>query len=719
MATTASRVATPSSRERDIGTPAQAKWELGWQAPDNMLKIAVFDKKEQAIKRKGATDLLRQKILRMEQSKDLPPATGLIRRRFRSSASPNKRPQSTGKLLDAFRSLVRSVMLLLRCFRMRRKFAVQSGDLTFTHQERMIDLSTPDRCTINLELRTIFSTPPDLRKAEDLQKAASWLRANGTVRAMLGQTSAIDDEKLARYVCYERYESGRLIAHQGRKADRFYYIMTGKILVVNEYHVGNSVISKTVSVLTKGCTTNIEEVEKNLDREQSLVCRGMVEAIAIDKNDYSTLRRDKIGGAKEYLAAHRFFRLFPSSLLNVDTNLLHLHYYPNGSLVFAGGQEYEWIYIIKSGECALVRTQLVSNVRCQKKALFNKQTPEEVGCDRIKSAFEPKADFKMWKRKQNYALWERKPTRFQDVWFSYKDKSEIWDKRFISVKPEIHSVNKKTSFPPIAPVSQSKLDEKSVAEKQAKNRPCSDLDPIDAAMAGVSRKPENGSYQRLLSRTRMTATALRESRDEQLLGHKVGIKSAPPTLRRAHLELGRLKSGDVFGLDDLYGGPDDVTNIALMSKGADVVKLKRRYFLRHAPANLQIQLSSVYHDYPTTGEARASLEANETWSLYKDSLLKLITSGRRPAIESASPETRSSYSKTWKRSVNTSSSLRASSHKYSRSSHQKAFVKNGKLGFVSGTLKSESRLTASAPLMGKDNFQKNFNFRSQILTFKT
>ena len=126
-----------------------------------------------------------------------------------------------------------------------------------------------------------------------------------------------------------------------------------------------------------------------------------------------------------------------------------------------------------------------------------------------------------------------------------------------------------------------------------------------------------------------------------------------------------------------------------------------------------------YHDYPTTGEARASLEANETWSLYKDSLLKLITSGRRPAIESASPETRSSYSKTWKRSVNTSSSLRASSHKYSRSSHQKAFVKNGKLGFVSGTLKSESRLTTSAPLMGKDNFQKNFNFRSQILTFKT
>jgi len=63
--------------------------------------------------------------------------------------------------------------------------------------------------------------------------------------------------KASFFVFFARYQNGRIVAQQGRSPDRFYFIMAGKILVVKEIHVSNSVISKTVSVLTKGSTTSV------------------------------------------------------------------------------------------------------------------------------------------------------------------------------------------------------------------------------------------------------------------------------------------------------------------------------------------------------------------------------------------------------------------------------------------------------------------------------
>jgi len=50
-----------------------------------------------------------------------------------------------------------------------------------------------------------FSTPPKLRKSEDIRKVVSFLRAWGVVRAMLGQSITENDENLARVASYERY----------------------------------------------------------------------------------------------------------------------------------------------------------------------------------------------------------------------------------------------------------------------------------------------------------------------------------------------------------------------------------------------------------------------------------------------------------------------------------------------------------------------------------
>ena len=47
------------------------------------------------------------------------------------------------------------------------------------------------------------------------------------------------------------------------------------------------------------------------------------------------------------------------------------------------------------------------------------------------------------------------------------------------------------------------------------------------------------------------------------------------------------------GLDNIYGSNETINEIALLSNGADVVKIKRRFFFQYAPANLLMQLSSL------------------------------------------------------------------------------------------------------------------------------
>jgi len=52
----------------------------------------------------------------------------------------------------------------------------------------------------------------------------------------------------------------------------------------------------------------------------------------------------------------------------------------------------------------MVRSQLVTDVFRQKQPLFNKQTPEGLGCDRggkVQSIPMPLAGFRVWKRTLN------------------------------------------------------------------------------------------------------------------------------------------------------------------------------------------------------------------------------------------------------------------------------------------------------------------------------
>ncbi|KAL8616745.1 hypothetical protein ACOMHN_017783 [Nucella lapillus] len=118
-----------------------------------------------------------------------------------------------------------------------------------------------------------------------------------------------------------------------------------------------------------------------------------------------------------------------------------------------------------------------------------------------------------------------------------------------------------------------------------------------------------------------------------------------PQLRRAYLQLDLLKPGDVFGLAELaqkfrfdrkevdqglenldpppipiHEGPA----ISLVSDGAEVIKISKRFFLQHAQNNTMLRVETMQRSYLSTDEAKSVLYDKETWAQYKNILMQRL-----------------------------------------------------------------------------------------------
>ncbi|XP_076446113.1 uncharacterized protein LOC143283723 isoform X2 [Babylonia areolata] len=129
---------------------------------------------------------------------------------------------------------------------------------------------------------------------------------------------------------------------------------------------------------------------------------------------------------------------------------------------------------------------------------------------------------------------------------------------------------------------------------------------------------------------------------ELVLGKK---QKKDPLLRRAYLQLDLLKPGDVFGLDELAQkfrfGRSEVDQglenldpppvpvsegpaISLVSDGAEVIKISKRFFLQHAQNNTMLRVETMQRSYLSTDEAKSVLYDKETWAQYKNILMQRL-----------------------------------------------------------------------------------------------
>ncbi|XP_033742595.1 uncharacterized protein LOC117329022 isoform X2 [Pecten maximus] len=115
-------------------------------------------------------------------------------------------------------------------------------------------------------------------------------------------------------------------------------------------------------------------------------------------------------------------------------------------------------------------------------------------------------------------------------------------------------------------------------------------------------------------------------------------------LRPAYLQLDVLNPGDIFGLDAISKKfhsqlrrpgeqglehlqpptASEAKGVILVSDGAEVIEISKRFFLEHAQNNTMLRVETMQREYMNNDEAKDILYTKETWDQYKSVLMRRL-----------------------------------------------------------------------------------------------
>lgn len=294
-----------------------------------------------------------------------------------------KRFRKSWKNEDKLRHALLMVKIMNRAHLPRRKYFKEEKPVAgmalrrLKAQDQAEQTDVPLRSSLAFDMELALTTHPAYRTEEDLAKVIWVLRATKAFNHLFPVEKERD---LAEVVGYEKYDPNRIIAYQGRKPERFYYIMTGKVRKVREYGLSTGKVTRTEGLINKGTTTDLEELEEQWSREHHLVTHGNVEVLILHRSDLMRLQNKLEGPPIDYLRTLQLFFEFPVEVFLTNTDAIELKYYGQDAVISDDTNRTPWIHVVKSGRVRVVRMQTVVDVQNESK--FAYQKTEELGFGR-------------------------------------------------------------------------------------------------------------------------------------------------------------------------------------------------------------------------------------------------------------------------------------------------------------------------------------------------
>uniref|UniRef100_K1PHN1 Uncharacterized protein n=2 Tax=Magallana gigas TaxID=29159 RepID=K1PHN1_MAGGI len=581
----------------------------------------------------------------------------------------NMNPEQKEKIKneDKLRHALLMVKIMNRAHLPRRKYFKEEKPVAgmalrrLKAQDQAEQTDVPLRSSLAFDMELALTTHPAYRTEEDLAKVIWVLRATKAFNHLFPVEKERD---LAEVVGYEKYDPNRIIAYQGRKPERFYYIMTGKVRKVREYGLSTGKVTRTEGLINKGTTTDLEELEEQWSREHHLVTHGNVEVLILHRSDLMRLQNKLEGPPIDYLRQ--------DAVISDDTNRT------------------PWIHV---GRVRVVRMQTVVDVQNESK--FAYQKTEELGFGRSfshadamlgslfsqrKAKAERGADQvsfpELTKRHKTAASADNKADDKSD---NSKDKETKESKPEIKVETiqplmegpsKAKNIKRKAKLIKTPIIAEPKTDDPksgrgsradiapehyvieeetprdmaSASDRSSSNGTVS-FPPINALPSArscgekstASEFRQHGTFltrEKTEAETAVSAKIRRQKRKEHL--------PCLPKLRPAKLQLDILTAGDIFGLDavsrkfsSMYRDPfgeglehldppiaSEPKGVSLISDGAEIIRISKRFFLQHAQNNTMLRVETMQREYMSVEEASKIIYTNETWNQYKDILMK-------------------------------------------------------------------------------------------------
>lgn len=564
-------------------------------------------------------------------------------------------PRSRGSTKAKIQYATKLLTMMMKACHGRRKYFKEEKPNTAATLKRMkksIDQDDTDvsvRSCIGFDMQLALSTAPQFRTEKDIKRATWVLRAT---KAFTNLFPVEVEKELAQVVAYERYDANRILSYQGRDPERFYYILTGKVQKVKEYRLSSGIISRNEGFIEKGTTTDVDELECNWPRDHHLVSRGQVEVLIINRDDFLRLRNRTQGPPIDFLRSLELFMEFPVEVFIHNHDAIDLRYYGQNVIICHDSNRTPWIYIVKSGKVKVVRMQKVINTEQENKLM--RGSTEDLGC--VRSSSHADAMFGNLSSQRRLKALRSNTFTLPEITKRHKPATSSNSNKPPSADPALLASKKSKKN------KKQKTEVKVLVTEDIPNQTTSNnqIDCIEGINDDENKKenlfppilngsPSNSAVVRLNitdSSFKPHGTYLtREKTDFDPVYAKRQKKDTQ--FRKAHLQLDILRSGDIFGLDSVsrrfQGLPDEIPEeglehlhptmasepkgVCLISDGAEVIRISKRFFLLHAKNNTMLRVETMHREYMNPDEARNSLYTVETWNQYKSELMKRMVSG--------------------------------------------------------------------------------------------
>ncbi|XP_067661356.1 uncharacterized protein [Haliotis asinina] len=530
---------------------------------------------------------------------------------------------------------------------------------------------TAFKSSLSSDMQFALTTQPEYRTNYHLKRVSWVLRATKAFKHLFPSEM---EKELARVVAYERYDDNRHIAYQGRAPERFYYILSGRIQRLREYRLTSGCINKSMGFLSKGMTSNPEDVESTFPSEFHLVSKGPVEVLMLHRDDFIRLQHTTQSPPIDFLWSLDLFKEFPCDQFLHNQEAIEFTYYGQNRVIAKDAHNSPWIYVIKSGNVKVVRVQFVVDVRND--TMFASQNTEELGCGR---AFSHASDMlgllakqrklrgqtdinlpelmkrrKLSERLSAGSLTDRSHSRKKAKSTSFTEKEvPATEPENVTASPAPRPDRESSPVSnPGSPIPERRSQGSSptdASEKRSKSH--FQLPPIVVTQPTPRQPGKNprGSASLAKSTPRvadhMTPHGTFLTREKTEFDAGLSPRKKKDLIqRRAYLQLDTLSPGDVFGLEEIavkfrYQPKDDegLENldppplafmegpaISLVSDGAEVIKISKRFFLQFAQNNTMLRVETMQREYITTDEAKDVLYNKETWRQYKSVLMERL-----------------------------------------------------------------------------------------------
>lgn len=172
---------------------------------------------------------------------------------------------------------------------------------------------------------------------------------------------------IARHAFYQEFEPGRVLIRQGHLPNNYYMIISGSALVIETRtsSLKDDFVYTPVSTLKRGDTFGDQAIINNTTRNSSVTVHGNrpICLLSLDKEAFYLIQTPISSESQKFEFLTNKVHLlnfvgYPFHKLASDnqTNQAYFSiYYKNGSIICKNSQKDDWLYVVKSGSCKILR----------------------------------------------------------------------------------------------------------------------------------------------------------------------------------------------------------------------------------------------------------------------------------------------------------------------------------------------------------------------------